>query len=86
MNNVVEARTREIIENIYARLEEVGVANDVAYKLVIAGNGSTLKNLREALVDRFKMEVRYASVRKDFVKEGEMIANNPEYTTATALL
>lgn len=86
VNNVVEARTREIIENIYARLEEVGVANDVAYKLVIAGNGSTLKNLREALVDRFKMEVRYASVRKDFVKEGEMIANNPEYTTATALL
>ncbi|MDO4756014.1 MAG: cell division protein FtsA, partial [Parabacteroides sp.] len=35
---------------------------------------------------RFKMDVRYASVRKDFIKDGEMIANNPEYTTATALL
>lgn len=86
VNNVVEARSREIIENIYARLEEAGMVNDASCKLVIAGNGSTLKNLREALIERFKMEVRYASVRKDFIKDGEMIANNPEYTTATALL
>ncbi|MDO4757230.1 MAG: cell division protein FtsA, partial [Parabacteroides sp.] len=68
VNNVVEARSREIIENIYARLEEAGMVNDSGCKLVIAGNGSTLKNLREALVDRFKMDVRYASVRKDFIK------------------
>ena len=57
INMVVEVRSREIIENIYARMEDAGVAN-----------------------------VRYASVRKDLIADGEMIANNPEYTTAAALL
>lgn len=83
---VVEARSREIIENIYARLEEVGVTKDPGYSIVIAGNGAALKNMREALSERFKMDVRYASVRKDLIADGEMIANNPEYTTVAALL
>lgn len=42
--------------------------------------------MREALSERFNMDVRYASVRKDLIADGEMIANNPEYTTAAALL
>ena len=83
---VVEARSREIIENIYARLEDTGVAKEPGYSIVIAGNGAALKNMREALSERFKMDVRYASVRKDLIADGEMIANNPEYTTAVALL
>lgn len=86
INMVVEARSREIIENIYARLEDAGVARESGYSIVIAGNGAALKNMREALGERFKMEVRYASVRKDLIADGEMIANNPEYTTAAALL
>lgn len=86
VNHVVEARIREIIENIYARFEDAGVTNEPGYKIVIAGNGSVLKNLREALSNRFNMEVSYAAVRKDLIVEGEMIANNLEYTTAAALL
>ena len=86
INMVVEARSREIIENIYARLEDAGVAKEPGYSIVIAGNGAALKNMREAISERFKMDVRYASVRKDLIADGEMIANNPEYTTAAALL
>ncbi|WP_298552109.1 cell division protein FtsA [uncultured Parabacteroides sp.] len=86
INMVVEARSREIIENIYARLEDTGVAKEPGYSIVIAGNGAALKNMREALSERFKMDVRYASVRKDLIADGEMIANNPEYTTVAALL
>lgn len=86
INMVVEVRSREIIENIYARMEDAGVAKDPGYSIVIAGNGASLKNMREALSERFKMDVRYASVRKDLIADGEMIANNPEYTTAAALL
>mgnify|MGYP000966666074 CR=1 FL=1 len=86
INMVVEARSREIIENIYARLQDTGVAKEPGYSIVIAGNGAALKNMREALSERFNMDVRYASVRKDLIADGEMIANNPEYTTAAALL
>lgn len=86
VNIIVDARSREIIENIYARLEEAGVSREPGFSIVIAGNGAALKNMREAIVERFKMDVRYASVRKDKIESGEMIANNPEYTMASALL
>lgn len=86
INRVVEARCRELIENVYARLVDAGVVNEPGYSLVIAGNGSVLKNLLEALAARCKMNVRYAAVRRDCIADGEMIANNHVYMTAAALL
>ena len=86
INIIVEARIREIIENVYARLEEAGVAKEPGFSVIISGNGAALRNLREAIAERFKMEVRYASVRKDKIESGEMLANNADYTTAVALL
>jgi cell division protein FtsA len=86
INLVIEARVREIIENVYARLADAGVTKNLGCGMVIAGNGAALRNLREALIDRCKMDVRYASVRRDCIEAGEMIANNPEFTTAAALL
>lgn len=86
INITVEARSREIIENIVARMEDAGVAKEPGYGLVISGGGASLNHIREALGERLKMDVRFASVRKDKVSGGEMIANNPSYTTAAALL
>ncbi len=86
INEIVEARSREIIENVYARIVDAGMDKEPGFGIVIAGNGSALKNLREAISERFKMEVNYASVRKDRIESGEMIANNPECTMAVALL
>ena len=86
INLIVEARVREIIENVYARLADAGVIKNLGSGMIIAGNGAALRNLREALTDRCKMDVRYASVRRDCIEAGEMIANNPEFTTAAALL
>lgn len=84
INRVIEARSRENIENVYARLREGGLTKESDYSLVIAGKGSELKNLREALAERCKMNVRYASVRRDYITDE--IANNPVYMAAAALL
>lgn len=87
LNEIVEARSREIVENAYARLEDANVAKAAGFKAVIAGSGAALNNLREAVSQRFNMEVHYPSVRKGAVDGNvEMIANNPEITTAVALL
>lgn len=86
LNEIVEARAREIIENVYARLADEGITKEPNYTVVITGGGANLKNMREAVSARFNMEVRYASIRRDFIESGEMIANNPEYTMAAALL
>ena len=37
LNEIVEARSREIVENAYARLEDAGVAKDTGFKIFIAG-------------------------------------------------
>ena len=86
LNTIVEARTREILENIYARLEATGVMSALGAGIVITGGGAALKNLSEVIREHLKMSVRYSSVRKGLVEGGEMIAGNPEYAVAIGLL
>ena len=86
LNNVIEARMKEILENVYARLEATGLMNSLGAGIIITGGGAALKNLPEVIRERLKMDVRYSAVRKGIVESGEMIANNPEYAVAVGLL
>lgn len=86
LNNVVEARAKEILENVCARLEESGVINNLGAGIIIAGGGSQLKNIIEVIQERLKMEVRMAKIRKDIIIGNEAIVNNPEYAVALGLL
>jgi cell division protein FtsA len=63
-NAVVEARLQEILENVYSRLESFA-AKDLRAGILITGNASQLENLTTAIYDRLKIDVRYASIRKD---------------------
>lgn len=86
LNNVIEARLKEILENVYARLEATGEMPGLGAGIVITGGGAALKGLPETIKDRLKMEVRYSSVRKGIVEGGEMVAGNPQYAVAVGLL
>lgn len=86
LNNVVEARMKEILENVYARLEATGVMGSLGAGIVITGGAAGLKNLPGVISHHLKMEVRYSSVRKGIVESGEMVANNPGYAVAVGLL
>ncbi len=86
LNNVIEARLKEILENVYARLEATGLAGCLGAGVVITGGGAALKNLPEVIKERFKMEVRYSSVRKGILEGGDMVASNPLYAVAVGLL
>lgn len=86
LNNVIEARQKEILENVYARLEATGLVGYLGAGVIITGGGAALKNLPEVIKERFKMEVRYSSVRKGLVEGGEMVAGNPLYAVAVGLL
>lgn len=77
---------KEILENVYARLEATGLINSLGAGIIITGGGAALKNLAEVIRERLKMDVRYSAVRKGIVESGEMIANNPEYAVAVGLL
>ncbi len=86
LDEIVEARVREIIENVYARIVDANILKDGNYSVVIAGGGAMLKDLKEAVRNRFKMDVRIASARRDLIEGNDMIANNPEYMLAVSLL
>ena len=87
LNEIVEARSREIVENAFARLADAGITKTSDFKTFIVGGGSMLKDLREAVKQRFGTEVSFPLVRKGLIDNtAERIANNQEYTTATALL
>lgn len=88
LNNVIEARMNEILENVYAQLEATGLMNVLGAGVVITGGGAALRNLPAVMMDRLKMEVRYSSVRKGVVVGGDVtiLASHPEYAVAIGLL
>lgn len=87
LNNVVESRMDEILENVYARLEATGLMNGLGAGVVITGGAAALKNLPTVMSERLKMEVRYSSVRKGIVASGDLIvAGNPEYAVTIGLI
>lgn len=86
LNNIVEARMREILENVYVRLEETGVKDDLGAGVVITGGGSNLKNLAEAIRERLKVNVRSSAVRKGLVSSGDINPADLQYSVAIGLL
>lgn len=87
LNNVVEARVNEILENVYARLEESKQISSLGAGVVIAGGGAALKKLTSVMSERLKMEVRYSTIRKGVILNGDLnVSNNPEYAVAVGLL
>ena len=68
-------------------MADAGITKTSDFKIFIAGCGSNLGDLREAVKQRFGTEVYFPLIRKGLIDNAaEMIANNQEYTTATALL
>lgn len=87
LNNVIEARANEILENVYARLEATGILNSLGAGIVISGGGAALKDLQEVMSERLKMEVRFTPMRKGVIANGDLVvSNNPEYAVAVGLL
>lgn len=86
LNEVVEARTREILDNVFARLEESGVKAELGGGLIITGGGSALKNLTKAIQEQFQLDVRCSTVRKGIVGSGDMNPDSTAYTVAIGLL
>lgn len=86
INMIVEARAKEIVENVYARVEATNEMDSLGAGIILTGGASALKNLQELIQDRFKQSVRYASIRKKWLENSEEMLGNPDYMTAISLL
>lgn len=83
---VIETRVKEILENVYARLEASGMKGSLGAGIVITGGAAALKNLPEVIRERFKMDVRYSAVGKGVVENGDTTCSKAEYAVAVGLL
>lgn len=86
INMIVEARAKEIVENVYARVEATNEIDSLGAGIILTGGASALKNLEELIQDRFKQSVRYSTIRKKWLENGDEMFGNPDYMTAISLL
>jgi cell division protein FtsA len=99
LNIVVEARIKEIVENVYARVENIIPIRSLNGGIKIAGGASALKNLKEFIGERFGQKVSYATISSERIDTSthnkqhgydhvptEEIITNPANVTAISLL
>ena len=86
LNNIIEARIHEILDNIYSRLDQLGLNRLLGAGVIITGGGALLKDLPDVIKKRFNMPVRFATARKSLLETEDSITSSCEYATAIGLL
>ena len=71
-NDIVEARTEEIIANIQNQLNMSGFADVLRKGIIITGGGAALKNLAESIKEKIMQEVRIAHIKDELIGEGSL--------------
>jgi cell division protein FtsA len=85
INTIVEARSKEIVENVFMQVKLTGKL-DAIEKIVLAGNASSLKNLQDLVHDRFKKETFFSIIGEEWIEGVDDRIGNPLYMTAISLL
>ena len=85
-DNGIEAREREILENVCACLARIRMVGSLGAGVTITGGAANLKRLPEMVRDIFKMEVCYPSIRRELMADEEMAVNDSFYAVALGIL
>ncbi|MGM9760349.1 MAG: cell division protein FtsA [Parabacteroides sp.] len=86
LNNIIEARLKEILANVHARLEATGLIGNLGAGIIITGGGADLKSLPEAIKSQFKMDVRYGTIRKGIINSSELSISAPQNAVVIGLM
>jgi cell division protein FtsA len=86
LNAIVEARAKEIVENVHARISDVIDLKALGYGIVLAGCASGLKKLPELIRERFKINARHSAIRGGLVRDGDDMIGNPMYMNVVSLM
>lgn len=89
LNDIVGARTEEIIANIRNQIMLSGYQDKLSSGVIITGGGANLKNLQEAFIQKYKFaKVRIANFVLCNIKatKSEILMKNGLYNTLFSLL
>lgn len=89
LNDIVEARTEEIIANVWNQIQMSGYETQLLAGIILTGGGANLKNIEDAVRKRSKVEkVRTVRSVLQGVKacEPDMVKSDATYNTILGLL
>lgn len=86
LNNIIEARSKEIVDNVIARIESAGLLHKLGAGLVITGEASGMRGLASLIREKAKMNMRFASLHKGLLSDDKIITLNTEYMEVAGLL
>lgn len=86
INEVIEARMDEILENVIRQIEESGYAQSLGSGIIITGGAAQLKDLTESIRKKTGKEVRLASAGRILVNQAAELSRNPANACVIGLL
>ena len=86
VNDVIEARADEILENVIKQIEASGFAQSLGAGIIITGGAAQLKNLKESLRKKTNKEVRLASTKRSLVNQAATLSQDPANSSLIGLL
>jgi len=86
LNAIIEARTKEIVENIYARICEVIELRQLGAGIVLAGCAAELRNLPELMKEKFGLKIGFSTIQRGLVDNADEMLGNPMYMMAISLM
>ena len=86
LNLVVEARVKEIVENVCHCLETVVDMSSLGAGIILAGCASNLDKLPDVVAERSKNKVRFSALRRGLIQNADAMTGDPLYMNVLALL
>ena len=86
LNTIIEARAREIVENVSARIAAVIDFRQLGSGIILAGCAAELADLSEIIKAKCRVKVRFATLQNGLVIDSEEMENNPLYLMAISLM
>ena len=88
LNTIIDARAKEIVKNVYARISE---AIDKDFRqlgsgIMLAGCAAELADLSELIKTECRVKVRFSTLQNGLIIDPEEMYNNPLYLTAISLM
>lgn len=88
LNNIIEARMSEIVQNVWAQVEASGYAKQLGAGIHITGGGSQMRNLTELIKKETGVEAKKAQIARNITNSSNTAESmqNPSYAVVLGLL
>ena len=86
INVIIEARAKEIVENVDAQICKVIDYSQLGEGIVLAGRAAELTNLSELLKEKSGVKTRFSTIQNGLVEGADEMLGNPLYMMAISLM